>query len=84
MPQNILIVTFKMVSCFEKKWNFIKITMKLVPKHPNDYKAALFQVMAWCQTADKQLPILVLTMVYDAIWHYYRKTSYISGTLVGN
>ena len=34
----------------------IQISLKFVPRSPNDNKAALVQVMAWHQTGNKPLP----------------------------
>ena len=39
----------------------IWISQKFVPRAPVDNKPALVQIMAWCWTADKPLPELMLT-----------------------
>ena len=44
----------------------IQISLKLVPRSPNDNKPALVQVMALCWTGDKPLPDPMLTQFTDA------------------
>ena len=44
----------------------LQISLRFVPGSPIDNKAALVQVMAWCQTGDKPLPEPRLTQVTDA------------------
>ena len=40
--------------------------MKFVPNGTIDNKSAMVQVMAWCQTGDKPLPVSMLTQFADA------------------
>ena len=44
----------------------IMISLKFVPRVPNDNKSTLVQVMAWRRTGDKPLPDLMLTQFTDA------------------
>ena len=44
----------------------IQISLKFVPRGSIDNKAALVQVMAWCQTGDKPLSEPVMTQFIDA------------------
>ena len=44
----------------------IQISLRFVPKGLIDNKAALAQVMAWCQTGNKPLPEPMLTKFADA------------------
>ena len=44
----------------------VQISLKLVSMSPIDSKAALVQVMAWCQTGDKPLPEPMMAQFTDA------------------
>ena len=46
--------------------NFLKISLKFVPKGPIYNKSALVQVMAWRRTGAKPLPEPTLTQFTDA------------------
>ena len=43
----------------------IPISLMFVPKGPIDNKSALVQVMAWCWTGDKPLPVPMLDKFTD-------------------
>ena len=45
---------------------YFKISLEFVPKGPVDNKAALVQVMAWCQKGNKPLSEPMLTWLTDA------------------
>ena len=49
----------------------IRISLKFVPRSPNDNKPALIQVMAWRRTGDKLLPELMLTQITDAYMRHW-------------
>ena len=49
----------------EKFRILIQISLKFVPKGPNDNMPALVQVMAWHQTGDKPLPEPMLAEFTD-------------------
>ena len=54
----------------ESVWIPITISLKFVPKGPNDYNSALVQVVAWHRTGEKPLPESMLTQLTDTyIWH---------------
>ena len=58
---------FKCIFLNEKVSISIKISLKFVPKGPNDNESALVQVMAWRRTGrDKPLPEPTLTQFTDA------------------
>ena len=44
----------------------IQISLKLVPRSPIDNKPALDQVLAWCRTGDKPLPVPMVIQFTDA------------------
>ena len=44
----------------------IQISLKFVPRNPNDNIPALVQVMAWHQTGDEPLPEPMLSQLTDA------------------
>ena len=44
----------------------IKISLKFVPRSPNDNKPTLVQAMAWCWPGDKPLPEPKLAQFPDA------------------
>ena len=44
----------------------IRISLKFVPRSPNDNKPALVRVVAWRRTGAKPLPKLMLTQFTDA------------------
>ena len=48
----------------------IKISLKFVPKDPNDNTTALIWKMAWGQIVNKPLPEPTLTQIPDAILHH--------------
>ena len=48
----------------------IKIFLNFVPEGPIDNKSSLIQVMAWCWTADKPLPELMMTQFDAAYMHH--------------
>ena len=56
---------FKCIFLNENDKILIHIWLKLVPRSPNDNKPALVQVMAWCRTGDKPLPVPVMTQFTD-------------------
>ena len=47
---------FKCIFLNENVWILIKISLKFVPKGPNNNIPALIQVMAWHRSGDKPLP----------------------------
>ena len=49
-----------------------QISLKYVPRSPIDNKSALFQVMAWRRTGNKQLPEPMTTQFIDAYWFLWR------------
>ena len=51
---------------FEKFFILIQISLKFVPKGPNENKSALVQVMAWRRIGDKPLPEPILAEFTDA------------------
>ena len=57
---------FECIFMNEKFFILIQISLKFVPKGPNDNKSALVQVMAWRRTGDKPLPEPILTEFTDA------------------
>ena len=59
---------FKCIFRNEKFCIFIRISLKLVPKGPDDNKSALVQVMAWRRTGVKPLPEPMLTQFTDRIY----------------
>ena len=62
----ILADIFKYIFLNEDDKILIQISLKLVPRSPNDNKPALVQVMAWHRTGDKPLPEPMLTQFIDA------------------
>ena len=59
-------VIFKCISIEEKFFILIQISLKFVPQGPNDNKAALVLIMAWCRTGDKPLAEPMLNQFTDA------------------
>ena len=57
---------FKCIFINEKLRILIPISLKFVPKGPNDNKSVLVQVMAWRRTGDKPLPEPMLDQFTDA------------------
>ena len=57
---------FKLIFTNKQFWIVIRISLKFVPKGPNDSKSALVQVMAWRQIGDKQLSEPMLIHFTDA------------------
>ena len=55
----------------EKFYISIQISLKFVPKGPNDNFAALVQIMAWRRTGDKPLPEPILTLFTDAYMRHF-------------
>ena len=53
----------------------IQISLKLVPRSPNDNKPALVQVMALCWTGDKPLPEPMLTQFIDSYMRHLGEMS---------
>ena len=49
----------------------IPISLKIVPKSPNDNKPALVKVMAWTRTGDKPLPETMLTQFTNTFMQHY-------------
>ena len=41
-----------------------------IPEGPFNNISALVQVMAWKQAGAKPLPVPMLTIAYDVIWHH--------------
>ena len=56
---------FKYIFVNENIWTSIRISLKFVPKGPNDNKQALVQVMAWRRKGDKPLPEPMLSQFTD-------------------
>ena len=56
MAANFADNIFKFIFLIEKFCILIQISLKFVPKGPNDNKWALVQVMAWRQIGNKPLP----------------------------
>ena len=57
---------FKSIFLNENGWIAIKISLKYVPRGPNDNKPALVQVMAWCRADDRPLSEPMMTQFNDA------------------
>ena len=57
---------FKCIFFNENDRILIRISLKFVPRSPNDNKPALVEVMAWRQRGDKPLPELMLTQFPNA------------------
>ena len=61
---------FKCIFLMEMIQFPIQISLKLVPRNPNDNRPTMVQVMAWRRTGDKPLPKLMLTQLTDAYIHH--------------
>ena len=61
---------FKCIFLNEKFCILIRISLKFVPKDPNDNKWVLVQVMAWCRIGHKPLPESMLIQFTDAYYIY--------------
>ena len=59
----------------ENVWIMIKISLKFVPKGPNNNVPALVQIMAWRQTGDKPLSEPMMTQFNDAYMHHLASMS---------
>ena len=57
---------FKCIFLNENDRTPIQISLKFVPRSPNDNKPALVQAMAWRRTGDKPLPEPMLAQFPDA------------------
>ena len=54
----------------ENVWIAIMISLKFVPKAPNDNKPVLVHIMAWRRIGDKPLSEPMLTRFTDAYMRY--------------
>ena len=57
---------FKCIFFIENLWIWITISLKFVSNFWIDNKPELVEIMAWCQTDDKQLPEPVMVWFTDA------------------
>ena len=57
---------FRCIFVNEKFYNFIKISLKFVPKSPIDNNSASVWIMAWRRIGDKWLSESMLTNIYAA------------------
>ena len=60
---------FKCIFLNENVWILIKISLKFVPKGPNNNNPALFQIMAWRRPGDKPLsePMMVSLPMHKCV-----------------
>ena len=60
---------FKRVFLNENVWNSIKVSLKFVPKGPNNNIPALVQIMAWRRPGDKPLsePVMFSSLTHICI-----------------
>ena len=66
MAANLADDIFECIFLDEIDRTAIQISLKFVPRSPNDNKPALVQVMAWRRTVAKPLPEPMMTLLTDA------------------
>ena len=50
--------------------NLTQMLLKFVPHGPTQFKSSLVQVLAWHETGDKQLSVLMMTQLASTYKHY--------------
>ena len=60
-------IFFKRIYFKENIWISVKISLKFIPKDPNNKIPAFFQIMAWCRPGDKPLSEAMLASLLTHI-----------------